>query len=217
MYTNVYWPRRDLTGLRGFRKSETQISLLNHRDQLENSNFNCNKFRYDTFQKANNKDADQTARMRRLVWDFDFRKHRRQVFLRQGQYEHQHEKTWLWHANNKGAEELGLLHSLISAFVTDIHYLESWVSQACSMQNFNIPDCFCSWTVWFASYLFRKSRRQGFWCQCQYSLCPFNAFNADYRERSGSVVECLTRDRRAEGSSLTGVTALWSFSKTHLS
>ena len=28
------------------------------------------------------------------------------------------------------------------------------------------------------------------------------------RERSGSVVECLTRDRRAVGSSLTGVTAL---------
>ena len=29
-----------------------------------------------------------------------------------------------------------------------------------------------------------------------------------YVERSGSVVECLTRDRRAAGSSLTGVTAL---------
>ena len=37
------------------------------------------------------------------------------------------------------------------------------------------------------------------------------------RERSGSVVECLTRDRRAADSSLTGVTALWSLSKTHLS
>ena len=37
------------------------------------------------------------------------------------------------------------------------------------------------------------------------------------REHSGSVVECLTRDRGAAGSSLTGVTALWSFSKTHLS
>ena len=36
-------------------------------------------------------------------------------------------------------------------------------------------------------------------------------------ERSGSVVECLTRDRGAMGSSLTGVTALWSLSKTHLS
>ena len=29
-----------------------------------------------------------------------------------------------------------------------------------------------------------------------------------FRERSGSVVECLTQDRRAAGSSLTGVTAL---------
>ena len=36
-------------------------------------------------------------------------------------------------------------------------------------------------------------------------------------ERSGSVVECLTRDRRSTGLSLTGVTALWSLSKTHLS
>ena len=41
--------------------------------------------------------------------------------------------------------------------------------------------------------------------------------NKTPRERSGSVVECLTRDRRAAGSSLTGVTALWSLSKTHLS
>ena len=38
-----------------------------------------------------------------------------------------------------------------------------------------------------------------------------------HRERSGSVVECLTRDRGAAGSILTGVTALWSLSKTHLS
>ena len=32
-----------------------------------------------------------------------------------------------------------------------------------------------------------------------------------------SVVECLARDRRAAGLSLTGVTALWSLRKTHLS
>ena len=37
------------------------------------------------------------------------------------------------------------------------------------------------------------------------------------RERSGSVVEFLTRDREAAGSSLTGVTVLWSLSKIHLS
>ena len=45
----------------------------------------------------------------------------------------------------------------------------------------------------------------------------FSKFYYRHRERSGSVVECLTRDRRAAGSSLTGVTALWSLSKTHLS
>ena len=37
------------------------------------------------------------------------------------------------------------------------------------------------------------------------------------REGSGSVVECLTRDRGAAGSILRGVTVLWSLSKTHLS
>ena len=35
----------------------------------------------------------------------------------------------------------------------------------------------------------------------------FLSFKGGCRERSGSVVECLTRDRRAAGSSLTGVTA----------
>ena len=41
--------------------------------------------------------------------------------------------------------------------------------------------------------------------------------HAQYRERSGSEVEYLTRDHQAAGSSLTGVTVLWSLSKTHLS
>ena len=36
-----------------------------------NLNFVCNKFRYDTFQKVNDKGADQTARMRRLVCTFN--------------------------------------------------------------------------------------------------------------------------------------------------
>ena len=40
-------------------------------------------------------------------------------------------------------------------------------------------------------------------------------FNHYFWERSGSVVECLTQDRAAAGLSLTGVTALWSLSKTH--
>ena len=36
--------------------------------------FACSKFRYDTFQKVNNKGADQTAGMRRLVCPFVFGK-----------------------------------------------------------------------------------------------------------------------------------------------
>ena len=35
------------------------------------------------------------------------------------------------------------------------------------------------------------------------------------REPSGSMVGCLIRDRGATGLSLTGVTVLWSLSKTH--
>ena len=39
-------------------------------------------------------------------------------------------------------------------------------------------------------------------------VIPLNQYNRIVWERSGSVVECLTRDRGAAGSSLTGVTAL---------
>ena len=40
------------------------------------------------------------------------------------------------------------------------------------------------------------------------SLKASNIYNVHVRELSGSVVECLTRDREAEVSSLTGITAL---------
>ena len=46
---------------------------------------------------------------------------------------------------------------------------------------------------------------------------PDRLTSSEARECSGSVVECSTRDRGAAGSNLTNVTALWSFSKTHLS
>ena len=36
-------------------------------------------------------------------------------------------------------------------------------------------------------------------------------------EHSDSAVGCLTRDQEAAGLSLTGITALWSLSKRHLS
>ena len=49
------------------------------------------------------------------------------------------------------------------------------------------------------------------------TLHSFHDLRKVHWERSGSVVECLTQDQEATGSSLTGVTALWSLSKTHLS
>ena len=63
----TYGPRREKTCLRGIRESEFQTSLVSYRDQLEDWNFTSSKFTYDTFQNANNRGADQTARMRRLV------------------------------------------------------------------------------------------------------------------------------------------------------
>ena len=48
--------------------------------------------------------------------------------------------------------------------------------------------------------------------KCSYINCTQNIWG-----RSGSAVECLTPDKEAAGSSLTGVTALWSLSETHLS
>ena len=50
-----------------------------------------------------------------------------------------------------------------------------------------------------------------------YIQVTFLHADVTFRECSGSVAECLTRDRTAAGSSLIGVTALWSLSKTHLS
>ena len=75
-------PRRDKTCLWGFRQSGIQTSLLSYRDLLENRNFACSKIWYDTFQKANNKSADQTAWMRRLVCAFVVRKPPKTGFLK---------------------------------------------------------------------------------------------------------------------------------------
>ena len=64
--TYIIGPRSKKTCLRGFRQSEIQTNRSSDpvyvywvRDR--------SKFTYKTFQKANNKGADQTARMRRLV------------------------------------------------------------------------------------------------------------------------------------------------------
>ena len=50
-----------------FLKKRGQTCLLSYTDYLEIWNFAFSKPRYDTYQKTNNKGADQTAPMRRLV------------------------------------------------------------------------------------------------------------------------------------------------------
>ena len=65
------------------RTGHTQNSLLSYRGSLENSNFACSKFRYDTFQ-INNKGVDQTGN--RLVCALVVGKPQRQVFSRWGPY-----------------------------------------------------------------------------------------------------------------------------------
>ena len=52
--------------------------------------------------------------------------------------------------------------------------------------------------------------------QPQFFIIFFEGGGGGGGERSGSVIECLTRDREIGDLSLTGFTALWSLSKTHL-
>ena len=63
-------PRHDKTCLREFPTSQTQTGLRIHRSWLESWNFGYRIKRYYTIYGANNKDADQTARMRRLICAF---------------------------------------------------------------------------------------------------------------------------------------------------
>ena len=67
VYCQTYGPRREKTCLWGVRQSEFQTSLFSYRDFLVIKKLTCSKFNYDSFQTANNKGTDQTARMCRLV------------------------------------------------------------------------------------------------------------------------------------------------------
>ena len=75
-------------------------------------------------------------------------------------------------------------------------------------------DCTCSET---------SSREQSAGCILFYSFQTFlhgtvcRVLQTVYKVKIGLVIECLTRDRGVVGSRLTGVTALWSLSKSHLS
>ena len=56
------------------------------------ADFACSKLRYDTFQKANNKGADQPAPMHKLIYTFVVRKHQT-CFLTLGPIYYQGSKT----------------------------------------------------------------------------------------------------------------------------
>ena len=49
---------------------------------------------------------------------------------------------------------------------------------------------------------------QAGWDTCCYSACSMSGLLLPLLRGSGSVIECLTRDRRAGGLSLTAITAL---------
>ena len=79
-----YLDLNEKTCLQGFRPCKTQTNLLSYRDKLECWNIAISNFINYTFLGVNNKGADQTARMCRLVCAFDVRMQLRQVFSRHG-------------------------------------------------------------------------------------------------------------------------------------
>ena len=84
----TYEPRHEKICLRGLRPGKTQTGLLSWWDQPGSSNFGYSKKRYYTIDAANNKGADQTARMRRLICAFVVRIWQKQVLSWCGSYSH---------------------------------------------------------------------------------------------------------------------------------
>ena len=82
----TYEPRHEKTCLRGLRPVKTQTGLLSWWDELGSWNFGYSKQRYYTVQAVNNKGADQTARMHRLICTFVVRIWHKQVFSWRGSY-----------------------------------------------------------------------------------------------------------------------------------
>ena len=80
-------PRHKKTCLWGLRPGKTQTGLLTYRDKLESWNFEYRNKRYHTILMMNNKGADQTARMHKLICTFVVRIWLKQVFS--------------WHGSNK--------------------------------------------------------------------------------------------------------------------
>ena len=101
---------------------------------------------------------------------------------------------------------LGILFDRKLSFIPHIKYLKAKCLKALNLLKV------LSHTSWGADRttllkLYRSLVRS----KLDYSCIIYGSAQKSYlqmRERSGSVVECLTRDQRAAGSSLTGVTAL---------
>ena len=90
-------PHCDKTCLRGFCKGKIQTSLPSNRGLLEQWNFDWCILRYGPFQTANNKGADQTAWMRRLVCAFVGRNPPKTGFLStRPSYNLRFEISWLF-------------------------------------------------------------------------------------------------------------------------
>ena len=70
----------------------------------------------------------------------------------------------------------------------------------------------CTRKIWWIS-IFLFSR---YWVETKFWHKSRVISLLQIRECLGSVIECLTWDQGAAGSSLTGVTVLWSLSKKHL-
>ena len=80
-FSKAYGPLRDKTRIRGLRQSETQTSPTSYWDQPEYLNLAHSKLRYHSFYETNNKGADQSARMCRLVCALVARKPPKTGFL----------------------------------------------------------------------------------------------------------------------------------------
>ena len=63
-------PCHEKTRLRSFWPGHAQTSLLSYRDFSESCKIACCKLSFRTFLRMNNKGADQTALMRRLILAF---------------------------------------------------------------------------------------------------------------------------------------------------
>ena len=90
-------PCHEKTCLQGFRPGKTQTDLLSYRGLLEAWNFEFSQYRHYTNWVANNKGADKTAQMRRLICTFVVRIWLKQVFSWRGSLVSHITSSWTQH------------------------------------------------------------------------------------------------------------------------